>query len=109
MIDRSTKMSNTLRHNTAVRRTIWTIALVAFVLSVVMVVQQIVGDFEGWVNALIIAVLALATFKPIVTNILWALRVTFILPIKWGKALGDWLDVPDEVAEEMSGGSSNPV
>ena len=109
MIDRTNHIGTTLRHSVAFRRTIWTVALVAFVLSVVLVVQQIVDDFEGWVNALIIAVLALAAFRPIVTKILWALRVTFILPIKWGKALGDWLDVPDEAAEELSGGGRNPA
>ena len=98
MIDRRDRMKDTLRHSAAFRRTIWTVALVAFVSSVVMVVQQISDDFEGWLNGLIIAVLALAAFRPIVTNILWALRVTFILPIKWGRALGDWLDVPDDKA-----------
>ena len=63
---------------------------------VVIVVRQVSDDFSGWLEGLIVAVLALATFKPIIMNILWALRVTFVLPMKWGKALGDWLDVPEE-------------
>lgn len=89
-------MLNSLRSSTIFRRMIWTVVLVVFVLSAVVIVQQIIDDFNGWVEGSVVAVLALATFKPIIMNILWALRVTFILPIKWGKALGDWLDVPDE-------------
>ena len=96
-------MLDTLRYSTIFRRIIWTVALVAFVPCVVLLVQQVSDDFEGWANELILAVLALATFKPIIMNILWALRVTFILPIKWGKALGDWLDAPDVADEELSG------
>ena len=87
-------MLNTLRSSTIFRRIIWTVVLVLFVASAVVIVRQILDDFNGWVEGTVIAVLALATFRPIIMNILWALRVTFILPMKWGKTLGDWLDVP---------------
>lgn len=89
-------MLDTLRSSTIFRRTIWTAVLVVFVSSAVVIVQRIIDDFNGWVEGSVVAVLALATFKPIIMNILWALRVTFVLPLKWGKALGDWLDMPEE-------------
>lgn len=75
-------MLDTLRSSTIFRRIIWTVALAAFVSCAVIIVQQIIDDFNGWVEGSVVAVLALATFKPIIMNIPWALRVTFILPIK---------------------------
>ena len=97
-------MLDTLKSNRIFKRLFWTIALAALVASVFVTVRQITDDFNGWITVWIVFVGSLATLRPIVTNMLWALRVTFILPIKWGKALGEWLDAPDDKAvEQLSG------
>ena len=82
-------MFETLKSSVIFKRIVMLVILVAFAVSVFMIVHRIGSDFEGWLTGLIVAVVTLGAAKPFIMNTLWALQVTFIMPAKCGRALGN--------------------
>ena len=90
-------MWETLKSSVIFKRIVMLVVLGAFAVSVFMIVRHIGSDFGGWLTGLIVAVVTLGVAKPFIMNTLWALQVTFIMPVKWGRVLGEWLS-PDDSA-----------
>ena len=94
---RMNSMWEAIKSSLIFKRIVMLVVLGAFAVSVFMIVRQIGSDFDGWLTGLIVAVVTLGVAKPFIMNTLWALQVTFIMPVKWGRALGERLS-PDDSA-----------
>ena len=81
---------------------VMSVILAAFAVSVFVLVRRITDDFGGWLTGLIVAVVTLGAAKPFIMNTLWALQVTFIMPVKWGRALGEWLSPDGSVGTDRT-------
>ena len=90
-------MWETLKSSMIFKGIVMSVFLAALAVSVFVLVRRITDDFDGWLTGLIVAVVTLGVAKPFIMNTLWALQVTFIMPVKWGRALGEWLS-PDDSA-----------
>ena len=91
-------MWQTLKSSMIFKGIVMSAIIVALAVSVFVLVRQITDDFDGWLTGLIVAVVTLGVARPFIMNTLWALQVTFIMPVKWGRALGEWLS-PDGSVE----------
>ena len=91
-------MWETLKSRTIFKGIVMCVLLAAFAVSVFVIVRRITDDFDGWLTGLTVTVVTLGVAKPFIMNTLWALQVTFIMPVKWGRALGEWLS-PDGSVE----------
>ena len=73
----------TLKSSMIFKGIVMSVMLAALAVSVFVLMRRITDDFGGWLTGLIVAVVTLGVAKPFIMNTLWALQVTFIMPVKW--------------------------
>ena len=67
---------------TRAARLLWGVLCLVWVVACTVAVHQIASDAYGVVSGVMTAVVSLAVARPLITNILWALHVIFVLPAK---------------------------